>query len=121
MAQVVNGGSLPPSLLEVAIPLMVLSCCCTLALSLGEHRPELKKWLPFIPNPLPLAIGMYVAPNFTIPRFLGGLGGYIWAKKWKTSHHRFLLVVASGLLLGEGVMSIFLALMKSVGVPQIAS
>ena len=49
-------------------------------------------------------------------RVIGSLVDYIWFRRSPHSHKNYLIVVASGFVLGEGVMSIITALLKSSGV-----
>ena len=62
---------------------------------------------PFIPSGISMGIGMYVTPDWTIPRFVGAAVEYYWRSRYPESHTQLLLLIASGFVLGEGVLSIF--------------
>ena len=52
-----------------------------------------------------VGVGMYLTADFVVPRVLGALGVLAWRKCDAPSHGRYMLVVASGFVLGEGVWS----------------
>ena len=55
---------------------------------------------------------MYISPKWTIPRVLGSVGEQVWKLRDPSGHGRLMLVVASGLGLGEGTAALVLALAK---------
>lgn len=67
-----------------------------------------------LPSGIGFAVGMYVAPKWTIPRVIGSLieQGWLWCRPG--SHASLMVVVASGLVLGEGTASIFTAVFTAV-------
>lgn len=74
-----------------------------------------KRVLRVLPSGIGFAVGMYVAPKWTIPRVIGSLieQGWLW---WRPgSHASLMVVVASGLVLGEGTASIATAVSKAIG------
>ena len=74
------------------------------------------KTVQYLPSGIAAAIAMYVTPNWTIARVIGSFIDWIWFRRNAGSHRSYLIIVASGFVLGEGVMSIFTALFKSSGV-----
>lgn len=61
---------------------------------------------------------MYNVPSFTLARTIGGLINWYW----KIYHQRKetpIVVLASGLILGEGVMSIVNLVLASLDVPHL--
>jgi uncharacterized oligopeptide transporter (OPT) family protein len=60
---------------------------------------------------------MYLSPYWTIPRFLGAVIAFVWQKRQPTLYSSLMIVVASGLVLGEGLLSIVAALFTSQKVP----
>ena len=74
-----------------------------------------QKLLRILPSGIGFAVGMYVAPKWTIPRVIGSLleQGWLWCRP--DSHASLMVVVASGLVLGEGTSSIVTAVSKAVG------
>eukprot|EP01117_Protostelium_nocturnum_P014751 TRINITY_DN5644_c0_g2_i1.p1 TRINITY_DN5644_c0_g2~~TRINITY_DN5644_c0_g2_i1.p1 ORF type:complete len:389 (-),score=75.38 TRINITY_DN5644_c0_g2_i1:24-1190(-) len=79
-----------------------------------KHKKKIH-WI--LPNGIAFAIGMYITPNWTIPRFIGALINVIWKKGWKQSHLNYMIIVASGFVLGEGMLSILTAGFKAFGIP----
>ena len=74
-----------------------------------------QRLLRALPSGIGFAVGMYVAPKWTIPRVIGCLieQGWLW---WRPgSHASLMVVVASGLVLGEGTASIVTAVSKAIG------
>jgi uncharacterized oligopeptide transporter (OPT) family protein len=71
--------------------------------------------LPAIPERIIVQqVGMYVAPKWTIPRVIGSIAEQAWARASPQSHERLMVVLASGLVLGEGTASIATAVLKSL-------
>ena len=75
------------------------------------------KW---IPSGVAFAIGFLNTPSFSLARLVGGISEYIYhtrrASRGKDGDSIGLIVVASGFVLGEGVMSIFCLLLRTYGV-----
>jgi len=67
-----------------------------------------------VPSGIGVAVGMYVAAEWTLPRVLGCLAEQAWARTHPASHRQLMVVVASGLVLGEGTASIFSALARAL-------
>lgn len=132
----VNGGQLPSHVLPFCIASAVLAAMLPLASffihttakdadtisssaedtrSHGLSCAVGQKLLRALPSGIGFAVGMYVAPKWTIPRVIGSLieQGWLW---WRPgSHASLMVVVASGLVLGEGTTSIVTAVSKAVG------
>ena len=132
----VNGGELPSHVLPFCIASAALAATLPLASffihttatdidatssSAEDTRPRVmscsvgQKLLRVLPSGIGFAVGMYVAPKWTIPRVIGSLieQGWLW---WQPgSHESLMVVVASGLVLGEGTTSIVTAVSKAVG------
>lgn len=69
--------------------------------------------LDVLPSGVAFAVGMYVSPKFTLPRVFGMLAEQAWLRVNPETHTNLMLVTASGLVLGEGTASVFLALTKA--------
>ena len=80
-------------------------------------RAKAKCWREWIPGGIAVAVGMYNVPSFTLARAIGGLMAWYW-KSYKGKQETPLVVVASGLVLGEGFVSIVSLGMASMGVPH---
>jgi uncharacterized oligopeptide transporter (OPT) family protein len=61
---------------------------------------------------------MYNVPSFTLARAIGGFLNYYW-KVYRKRDETPIVVLASGLILGEGVVSIVNLLLASASVPQL--
>ncbi|KAF9908931.1 hypothetical protein BX616_011337 [Lobosporangium transversale] len=90
----------------------------------AQGRP---RWIGWIPSGIAFAIGMYNLPNFTLARFVGGVVSLWWdwhCKKYaghpKAKYAKlgrvFLIIIASGFVLGEGTFSIINLILKTAGV-----
>lgn len=61
--------------------------------------------------------GMYNVPSFTLARAIGGFMNWYWLS-YQRREETPIVVLASGLILGEGVISIVNLLFASAGVPH---
>ncbi len=61
---------------------------------------------------------MYNVPSFTLARTIGGLLNWYWTSYRKQSETP-VVVLASGLILGEGLCSIVNLLLASLDVPHL--
>lgn len=65
-----------------------------------------------------MRIGMYNVPSFTLARAIGGLLNWYW-QSYRRREETPVIVLASGLILGEGVVSIVNLLLASLKVPHL--
>ncbi|PWW74581.1 OPT superfamily oligopeptide transporter [Tuber magnatum] len=75
-------------------------------------------WDGYLPGGIAVAVGMYNVPSFTLARVFGGLVQWWFAGRGRGAEAG-LVVLASGLILGEGVVSIVNLGMASLGVPHL--
>lgn len=61
---------------------------------------------------------MYNVPSFTLARALGGLLSWYW-RRWRGREETPVVVLASGLILGEGLCSIVNLALASARVPHL--
>ena len=61
---------------------------------------------------------MYNVPSFTLARTVGGILNWWWTK-YKGKSETPIIVLASGLILGEGLFSIVNLLLASLNVPHL--
>ncbi|KAI8637521.1 OPT oligopeptide transporter protein-domain-containing protein [Parasitella parasitica] len=139
MSRLVNGHPLPPHVFEFVFAFAVLFAAFVLV---KEAYPDRQRqgWVRFIPQGIAFAIGMYNPPNFTLARVIGGLTVHFWNKfcdeakyKHEQGHHGlrawiepyrsvggkvFIVVVASGFVLGEGTFAIVNMTMRAFNVPH---
>ena len=85
------------------------------------------RWVSLIPSGIAFAIGMYNLPNFTLARFVGGVVSLWWdwhckkyaghpSAKYAKLGRVFLIIIASGFVLGEGTFSIVNLILKTAKV-----
>lgn len=60
---------------------------------------------------------MYNPPSFTLTRAIGGALSWYW-NVYRLKDESVLVILASGLILGEGVLSILNLILASVKVPH---
>lgn len=73
----------------------------------------------FLPSGMAWAVGMYLTADWTLPRAAGSLIEWGWRRWSPDSHDRHMLMVASGLVLGEGCMSILGLVLTAAHVPTL--
>eukprot|EP00656_Telonema_subtile_P002509 TRINITY_DN11115_c0_g1_i1.p1 TRINITY_DN11115_c0_g1~~TRINITY_DN11115_c0_g1_i1.p1 ORF type:complete len:528 (-),score=107.01 TRINITY_DN11115_c0_g1_i1:8-1591(-) len=74
-------------------------------------------WSAYSPSGIAVGVGMYITPDWTIPRVCGAVVVCIWTQFHPESCRRNHLLVASGFVLGEGIMSILALVLKAFGMP----
>ena len=107
-------GALPPSALCFAAAFCAVGVLLPLLETFGPRR--LRHWLP---SGIAFGIGMYLPPEWTLPRVAGALLELCWRRRRPASHRNLHLMVASGLVLGEGVFSILGLVLKTLRVPTL--
>lgn len=115
-ARLVTGKGLPRGVAEWAAGAAALWTVATVIRIWA--RAEGKAWREWVPGGIAVAVGMYNVPSFTLARAIGGLMAWYW-KTYLGRQETPLVVVASGLVLGEGVVSILSLGMASMGVPHL--
>ena len=87
------------------------------ALKTHASRRELyyAKW---IPSGVAFAIGFLNTPSFSLARFIGGIIEYLYYRRMggKEKGGIRLIIIASGFVLGEGVVSIVSLILRTWGV-----
>lgn len=121
-ARLVTGKGLPPMAWEFALvagAIFVLTT--TIRIYLLAYRDQ-SDWCrrihPWIPGGIAVAVGMYNTPSFTLARTAGGVVSWWWVH-WKGRGETTVIVLASGLILGEGVVSIINLVLASLAVPHL--
>lgn len=118
-SRLVTGEGLPPHAFEFCILFGVVFGAISLLKNTLPKSSQYHKYLVYLPNGVAVGIGIYNTPNFSIARFLGGLMAYIWinkAAKKNADQKVKMVIISSGLVLGEGLLSGFAMLMTSMGV-----
>ncbi|KAH0562363.1 hypothetical protein GP486_002943 [Trichoglossum hirsutum] len=113
-ARLVTGKGLPPMAREWASGAAVLFAVGTCARLAGKG----KRWHCLIPSGIAVAVGMYNVPSFTLARAVGGLLSWYW-RSYRRREETPVIVLASGLILGEGVVSIASLVLASLKVAHL--
>ncbi|KAI8935089.1 hypothetical protein NX059_007684 [Plenodomus lindquistii] len=120
-ARLVTGKGLPPMVKEWASGAAVIFALGTVVRVWGVNRKMRGRsgwWVDFVPGGIAVAVGMYNTPSFTLARTIGGLIS-LWWRRWKGRSETPIIVLASGLILGEGLFSIVNLLLASLSVPHV--
>ncbi|RPB20613.1 OPT superfamily oligopeptide transporter [Terfezia boudieri ATCC MYA-4762] len=114
-SRLVYGQGLPPYAREFASLFALVFTITTLTKISLKNRPFVSS---LIPGGIAFAVGMYNVPSFTLARAVGGLLEWVWRRYLQSKYGGTpLVILASGLILGEGLMSIVNLAMASFGVP----
>jgi OPT family oligopeptide transporter len=114
-ARLVTGQGLPPKTASFAAGAAVIWACLTALRIYGQSKKA--AWVPYIPGGIAVAVGMYNTPSFTLARTIGGLMAWYWTQ-WKQREETPMIILASGLILGEGLVSIVNLALASADVPH---
>jgi len=116
MAKLMQGGlgALPPTAKLFGSGFAAVGAALPLAEALLPHRTT-----ALLPSGISFGIGMYVTADWTIPRVLGAVGERLWQRLSPRTHDGHMLMVASGFVLGEGVMSMLALILTAAGVPRL--
>lgn len=118
-ARLVTGQGLPPKVAEWATGAGLIFAFATAARTWSRTQTGWRRKLTgYIPGGIAVAVGMYNTPSFTLARAIGGLVQMYWTK-YKGRSETPLIVLASGLILGEGLFSIVNLLLASMHVPHL--
>lgn len=104
-------GALDPLAQKAILIAALLGVALALAEKWAPRRAQ-----PFIPSPGGLGIAMVIPGSNAISMFLGALAGHLWRKYRPASSERYLVSIASGLIAGESLMGIAVALLIVGGV-----
>lgn len=115
-ARLVTGQGLPPKVPAFAAAAAALWAGLTVLRIYGNAKKA--HWVPYIPGGIAVAVGMYNTPSFTLARTAGGLIAYYWTG-WRQKPETPIIVLASGLILGEGLVSIVNLGLASGKVPHL--
>ncbi|KAB8294181.1 hypothetical protein EYC80_009619 [Monilinia laxa] len=113
-ARLVTGKGLPHMAAQWAIGAAVIFTGTTLLRIYATGT----KWHSWIPGGIAVAVGMYNTPAFTLARAIGGFINLYW-RSYRKREETPIVVLASGLILGEGVVSIINLGLASAGVPHL--
>jgi putative OPT family oligopeptide transporter len=75
-----------------------------------------EKWAEKIPSPSAIGIGMLIPASVLTTFILGGVGQYVWAKVSPETEEAYRIPLASGLIAGEAIVAVVLAILAASGV-----
>jgi uncharacterized oligopeptide transporter (OPT) family protein len=77
-----------------------------------EQKPALRN---FVPSPTGVGIGMLIPANAVTTIFVGSLVEWAWRKLAPSNSQKFAIPVASGLIAGEALVAVILAIVYVAG------
>ncbi|CAA7267111.1 unnamed protein product [Cyclocybe aegerita] len=115
LARLLRGGQLPEN---SASFMAAFSLLFALLSALKTYSAKRSSWVAaWIPSGVAFAIGFLNTPSFSIARLIGGVAEYVYRTRFaKSGGDIRLIVIASGFVLGEGVVSIVSLVLRTVGV-----
>src|SRR6266852_269854 len=75
-----------------------------------------EKWGERIPSPSAIGIGMLIPASVLMTFILGGVGQFIWSRVSPETERDYRIPLASGLIAGEAIIAVVLAIMAAIGV-----
>ncbi|OCF41916.1 oligopeptide transporter 8 [Kwoniella heveanensis CBS 569] len=126
LARLLNNGHLPlhvvPFMISFGIVFGVIAALKAFKHNLpASSSPWLVRSINYLPSGIAFAVGFLNSPSFSIARLIGGYIAYRASKSSPTGETPLLaIVVASGFVLGEGVLSIVTLTMASAGVGAVS-
>ncbi|KAL8780400.1 MAG: hypothetical protein Q9213_006485 [Squamulea squamosa] len=113
-ARLVTGKGLPHMAWQWALGAGLIFAVLTALRIRGQGR----WWQAWVPGGIAVAVGMYNTPSFTLARTIGGLVSWYW-RWYRKREDTPVIVLASGLILGEGLVSILNLILASMRVPHL--
>jgi uncharacterized oligopeptide transporter (OPT) family protein len=83
-----------------------------IGLTLLEQR---RSWRRFVPSPTGMGIAMLIPVNAVTIIFAGAVADLIWSRVDRTSHDRYSIPVASGLIAGEALVAVIIPILVTAG------
>jgi putative OPT family oligopeptide transporter len=75
-----------------------------------------EKWADYVPSPSAMGIGMLITAAVLLTFILGGVAQLIWAKVSPETEKAYRVPLASGLIAGEAIIAVVLAILAALGV-----
>ena len=75
-----------------------------------------EKWPEYVPSPAAIGIGMLITAAVLLTFILGGIVQLIWARTSPETEKLYRIPLASGLICGEAIIAVVLAILAAVGV-----
>ncbi|XBW34938.1 hypothetical protein QEN19_000502 [Hanseniaspora menglaensis] len=114
------GGGLPEGSAKCCVAVGIIFSIISLSKNILVEWSRFKKaaWIiDCLPSGVAVGISMIILPAFTIQRFVGGIFA-LWYYRREGSSRTKLIIVSSGLILGEGVCSVINMVLASCKVPH---
>lgn len=118
-SRLVTGQGLPPMAFEFSMIFGAIFGFIALLKNTIPSSSRFHKYLVYLPSGIAVGIGIYNTPNFTLARFVGGVIAYWWinfGNKTAGNNRIAMIIFSSGLVLGEGLLSVVTMLLTSLGV-----
>ncbi|TFK47729.1 OPT oligopeptide transporter [Heliocybe sulcata] len=115
LARLLRDGQLPAkSGLFMLVFALIFGAIAGLKAYAVRRQPPYAKW---IPSGVAFAIGFLNTPSFSLARLVGGITEYVYHRRVvKDGHDIRLIIIASGFVLGEGVISVVSLVLRTFGV-----
>ncbi|PPQ70300.1 hypothetical protein CVT26_014585 [Gymnopilus dilepis] len=114
LARLLRDGQLPENSARFMIIFSALFALLSATKTYASRRNL--RWAKWIPSGVAFAIGFLNTPSFSIARLIGGIMEYTYRTRFaKDGGDIRLIVIASGFVLGEGVVSIVSLVLKILG------
>ncbi|KAF8149886.1 oligopeptide transporter [Crassisporium funariophilum] len=115
LARLLRDGQLPEN---SAVFMAAFSLVFGLLSALKSYGVRRNSWYAkWIPSGVAFAIGFLNTPSFSIARLIGGILEYVYRTRFAQNGGDIrLIIIASGFVLGEGVMSIVSLILRTLGV-----
>ena len=124
LARLLRDGSLPPnSGTFMFFGVLFAACVSLLKLRAYSSSPDSKltQYREWIPSGVAFAIGFLNTPSFSIARLIGGITEYAFRQRLERMGQSeddaiHIIIIASGFVLGEGVVSVVGLVLRTLGV-----
>lgn len=120
-SRLVTGEGLPDHAFEFCLLFGAVFGLISALKNILPAHSKYHKYMVYLPNGVAVGIGIYNTPNFTLARFVGGLVAFLWLRYTaKNKNEKVkMVIISSGLVLGEGLLSGFTMLLTSLGVKHL--
>jgi uncharacterized oligopeptide transporter (OPT) family protein len=75
-----------------------------------------ERWAELVPSPSAIGIGMLIPASVLMTFILGGVGQFVWSRVSPKSEEQYRIPLASGLIAGEALLAVVLAILAATGV-----